>query len=145
MFLQKFDNDSCVFSFYVIFMTAGDFLFPVVNVWLKFVLLFVCFNNQFVLVEHCGFDGEEGFEFFGSEVIKGIAFVFYGWVFFFFCFFNLEFLFLHLLWNNSCRFLFCFSFSLSFSWLGGIGFCFSFLFRNFRLFEPLFNQSTIIK
>ena len=85
------------------------------------------------MVQHRRLYCEESLNIFGSKRIKCITVVFNCCVLFFFSFFDFKLFLIHF-------------FGLSLSWFTSIcRFSLSFLFRNFSLFKPFFNQITLIK
>lgn len=114
-------------------MTSIDLFFPIVSKRLKFILSLISLNDKSILVKHSRFNCKESFNIFWCKWVKCITLVFYGCVFFFFSFFDLEFLLLHFL-------------RLSLGWLGLSRFStFCFLLRNLSFFKPLLNQITIFE
>ena len=139
---QKSKNCWNISSFYVILVSGTEILFPLVTHWLKFILLFIGFKNDSVIVKHFTFLSKIFLDFLLSVEIKLMSFELDYSGGFFLSFLYFDFLCFHCLWLGSffiSFFLFIFFFIFFFLFLS------CFWLWNFSFFGPFFNQITVLK
>ena len=138
---QKSKNCWNISSFYVILVSGTEILFPLVTHWLKFILLFIGFKNDSVIVKHFTFLSKIFLDFLLSVEIKLMSFELDYSGGFFLSFLYFDFLCFHCLWLGSffiSFFLFIFFFIFFFLFLS------CFWLWNFSLFGP-FSVYLILK
>lgn len=117
-------------------MRSSQVGLPSVNERFELVFLFVGFEDEAVLIYHCGFDSEKGLNVFAGEIVEGVGIEFDDTVLFLLSLLNLEFLLFNLL-----RLTFFLGFTL-FLWLFLL--CFLFL-GHLSFFKPFLNERAFFK
>ena len=112
---QKIYDTWNLFRFRILFMRGLQLLLPRVRHRLQLIFLFVGLENQSVLIKHCCFCTEKGFDVFGFECVESYGIVFNFGESLFLDFFYLELLFyIHLFCFNWGAFTFLCLFFLIF-------------------------------